>query len=118
MLPVSGSAAVAVGTADRWEAHRFDPSARADDSLGMHRLCGERHATLVRGARPVPSGDGGWLVVAGEQGTAAVRLGPDGVTARASLPDGARVLCAAGERLYVAVADELRSVPISRPRGE
>jgi hypothetical protein len=65
----------------------------------------------------VPCGDGGWVLVAGDSGTSAVLLCPDGVTARARVPDGARLLTTAGERLYVAVGDELRSVPITRPRA-
>ena len=118
LVPSGGAAAVVVGSEDGWEAHRFDPSARADGlARGLHALCRESGSTLVPGQRPMPCGDGGWVLVAGDGGTSAVLLSRDGVSGRARVPDGARVLAAAGERLYVAVGDELRSVPITRPRA-
>jgi actin-like ATPase involved in cell morphogenesis len=114
LIPSAGTAAVVIGTDDGWEAHRIDPSARGGD--GTHLLCRESGASLVAGRRPVPTRDGGWLLVrSASGGTAAVLVGADGVAARASVPDGARILCGAGGRLYVVAGDELRSVAVTTP---
>ena len=120
LVPSGGAAAVVIGTEHGWEAHRFDPSARADGlARGVHPLCRESGSALVRGRAPGAVRRRRLAASSrASSGTSAVLLGPDGVTARAPACPTARVSSRApAERLYVAVGDELRSVPITRPRA-
>jgi hypothetical protein len=119
LVPSGGTAAVAVGRNGGWEAHRIDPTARgALTGHGTHAICRDPTAALVPGRRPLATRDGGWLVVApATGGTEAVLLGPEGELARTPVPDGARLVCERGGRLYLVVGDELRSVTLKPRRG-
>jgi hypothetical protein len=110
LLPSGGSAAVIVGTADGWEAHRLDPSARG--GTGSHLLCREP-GTVSAG---VPTADGGWITATTADAACALLISREGVSQRATVPEGARPLCAAAGRLYVLAGDELRSVAVTAPR--